>query len=449
MKGTRLWSLWQALVLSCAFGFTTVGRARFLQWVTGIALNIEEHTITQSLVGLAAEQDWKALESFAEYGSWCMPSLQFATAKVAAAGDDQLFFGYRVWAGDDTKVHRSSKDVWGVCTFREYSARCPNRASTVRAHNWVLTGVLRHNEAQPATFLPTAGQLYFRQSQMPPPEKGPPIEFLTKNEILVAIIRQNVKTFSGKNLLVIDGGYCRANAILPLVRPEADVNGKKPARVDVITRIRCDACLHLPLQNNSDGRRRWGPALPKPHDAEDWPGEWQVGWAFVYGQWRLIEFKEALCCWRALGHDLVVKVVLAYVEGFEQLFTLLCTAIELNSLQIVEIFAARSRIEDGIRDLKQRLGWEECRAWTRNPIERTTQVLFTTLTCLRLLECKLNEEVADSWWSAPPWNKGKDRPSVLDIQRLLWHHREDFQLLLSKFIQQTRLEAGGAAPQVP
>src|SRR3954447_25419838 len=128
MKATRLWSLWQSLVVSCALGFTRVGQARFVEWVTGIALNVEEHTITQSLVGLDAAWDWKALESFAEYGSWCLTLLQRATARLAAPAAEQLFFGYCVWAGDDTKVHRSSKEVWGVCTFREYSARCPNRA---------------------------------------------------------------------------------------------------------------------------------------------------------------------------------------------------------------------------------------------------------------------------------------------------------------------------------
>lgn len=78
MKATRLWSLGQALVLAGALGFTRVGQARFLQWVTGIARNVEEHTLTQSLIGLAAAADWKALESFAETGSWDLPVLPVA-----------------------------------------------------------------------------------------------------------------------------------------------------------------------------------------------------------------------------------------------------------------------------------------------------------------------------------------------------------------------------------
>src|SRR4051812_41549107 len=34
---------------------------------------------------------------------------------------------------------------------------------------------------------------------------------------------------------------------------------------------------------------------------------------------------------------------------------------------MVELFATRFRQEDGSRDLKQRLGWEECRAWAPQP----------------------------------------------------------------------------------
>jgi hypothetical protein len=446
MNVTWLWSLWQALVLTCALGFTRVGQARFVEWVTAIVLNIEEHTITQSLIGIDAPYDWKALESFAEYGSWDLPSLQSATASIAAAPPDQRFFGFIVWAGDDSKVHRSSADVWGVCTFREYSARCPNRASTVRAHNWVFTGALRRHDEQPPTFLPAAGQLYFRKSQLPEQQNGPPIVFATKNDIMVHLTRQNANAVAGNHLLVVDGGYCRRNVILPLLCPKPDESGNVPPRVHVISRVRCDACLFALLQETQDGRRKWGPRLPLPRDAESWPGQWQVGRAYVYGQWREVQWKEVLCCWHPLGPDVVVKVVLAKVQGYKELFTLLCTATELTGLQVVEIFCARSRQEDGIRDLKQRLGWEECRAWTRAPIERTTQVLFVALTCIRLLQEELNQEHGDDWWFHPPWNQGKERPSVLDVQRLLWQHREELQRLLSKWVVNAKLPPADGRP---
>src|SRR5437764_1002681 len=70
MQATELWTHWQELLEPCAEAFTYWGFQRFTEWLTGLALNVEEHTITQSLVGLARPGDWKALESFAEYGAW-------------------------------------------------------------------------------------------------------------------------------------------------------------------------------------------------------------------------------------------------------------------------------------------------------------------------------------------------------------------------------------------
>jgi hypothetical protein len=61
-------------------------------------------------------------------------------------------------------------------------------------------------------------------------------------------------------------------------------------------------------------------------------------------------------------------------------------------LQVVELFCARFRQEDGFRDLKERLGWEECRAWTRNPIERTSQARWVTMSLLRLAQFRLEAE---------------------------------------------------------
>src|SRR5262249_2127730 len=123
------------------------------------------------------------------------------------------------------------------------------------------------------------------------------------------------------------------------------------------------------------------------------------------------------------------------VEGYKKRFTLVCSATELSGLRIVEVFCARFRQEDGFRDLKQRLGWEECRAWTRNPIERTTQAGLGKLAGPPPRPCWVCtkegggvEEGGGGGGGRPPaWNLGKTRPSVLDVERLLRQHREELQ----------------------
>ncbi len=66
----RIWSIWQALLSAFAWAFTRPSVRRLAEWITAMAINGEEHTITQSVLALERPADWKALESFAEYGAW-------------------------------------------------------------------------------------------------------------------------------------------------------------------------------------------------------------------------------------------------------------------------------------------------------------------------------------------------------------------------------------------
>ena len=163
----RLWSIWQALLSAFAWAFTRPSFRRFAEWITAMAINGEEHTITQSVLALERPADWKALESFAEYGAWHPDYVTASLTRLVETAPGRLWHGYHISAVDDSKVHRNSPDVWGTCTFHEYTARCPNRAPTVRAHNWVVLGALLHQPEKPAWFLPISGRLYFRQSQLP------------------------------------------------------------------------------------------------------------------------------------------------------------------------------------------------------------------------------------------------------------------------------------------
>ena len=67
---TLLWSIWQALLQRFAWGFSQRGFRRFAEWITAMAINVEEHTVTQSVLPLQLPFDWKAIESFAEHGAW-------------------------------------------------------------------------------------------------------------------------------------------------------------------------------------------------------------------------------------------------------------------------------------------------------------------------------------------------------------------------------------------
>jgi hypothetical protein len=115
-------------------------------------------------------------------------------------------------------------------------------------------------------------------------------------------------------------------------------------------------------------------------------------------------------------------------------FTLVTSAVELTGLQRVELFAARFRQEDEFRDLKRRLGWEAGRAWTKNSIVRTNQAQWVTMSLLRMVQFRLEERGQVDWWFRPPWNRKKERPSVLDVERLLRRDRREIQQHRSEWL---------------
>lgn len=71
----QLWSWWQSLLAGFGPVFTRPGWVRFVQWVTGMVMGWEEHTITQILVSMNLESRWRAMEQFAEYGAWDRPAV--------------------------------------------------------------------------------------------------------------------------------------------------------------------------------------------------------------------------------------------------------------------------------------------------------------------------------------------------------------------------------------
>jgi len=57
----RPWSVGQGLLTPFAWAFTKAGHRHFAEWITALALNVEEHTITQSVLAIERPEDWKAL----------------------------------------------------------------------------------------------------------------------------------------------------------------------------------------------------------------------------------------------------------------------------------------------------------------------------------------------------------------------------------------------------
>ena len=419
-----LWSWWQSLVAGFRGVFTLGGWARFVQWVTGTVLCPEEHTITQILTALGLNSEWRNLERFAEYGAWDRQAVERQLMRLVEQEHPARWGRYHPVALDDTKEHRSSAEVWGTCTFHESTARSPNRATTVRAHNWVVLGDLV--PGKPWTYLPVASRLYFRKSQLPVGET-----FRTKTALAVDMLRQADAESAAPILAAFDGAYAMSTVVKPCLNPP---EGKR--RIDIVTRLRKDARLYEPLEpsakNPKGGRpRKWGKRLPAPQDHAKWNVQWQTSRTYVYGRMRCFRYKRLRCCWSVSGPREIMHAYVFDVPGYDKLWSTITGAGDLSPAQVLSANGGRFRQEDGFRDHKQRLGMEECRAWTKEPILRTFQVQMLAQTLLRLLQFRLDKTYDAAWRPAPPWNPRKHHASILDLRRLFWKHRARLSQVLA------------------
>ncbi len=434
--GKVIWSKWQSLLTEFQPLFTRGGWVRFVQWVTGMALCDEEHTITQILTTLGLESRWRVSEAFAEYGAWDREAVERRLFQALEASAPACWGGYGVVAVDDTKGHRRAPGVWGTSLLHQTSGRDRNRAKAVLAHNWVVLG--RLVPGRPWTCLPAAARLYIRCNALPADET-----FLTKNQLAVAMLRQADRDARAPLLAVLDGAFARANVLRPCLNP---VPGER--RINFVTRPRHDARLYKPpvikqKKASCGGRpRKWGQRIASPKDHARWNVPWQRGRAYIYGRMRSFRARRVLVQWAVTGKDHLVHAYVFEVEGYRKPWYLICSARSLCASQVVAAGAARFRQEDGFRDQKQRLGMEECRAWTKEPILRTFQVQLVAQALLRVMELHLNTVWGkDGWWTVPDWNRRKRHPSLLDLLRLFWRHRQRF----SQFM--VRLEELAKPPQ--
>lgn len=429
----QVWRWWQSLLTGFATVFTRPGWVRFVQWVTGTVLCGEEHTLTQILMSLGLASRWRVLEHFAEYGAWDRAAVERQLMRVIERRRRARWSGYRVVAGDDTKLHRSSAKVWGTCTFHEASARSPNRAETVRAHNWVELGDLV--PGRPWTFLPHSARLYLRESQLPRGER-----FRTKTALAVELAQQVNSESQAPVLLVFDGAYAMKTVIRPCLQP-----GPGARRIEFVTRLRHDARLYQPVVPAAQTRgrpRKWGTRIAAPEHHGQWQARWQKGRVYLYGRVRRFRCKQLRCRWAVSGPAVPVQVFVFEVEGYRKPWFLVSSALNLAAAQVVAVFAARFRQEDAFRDHKQRLGMEECRAWTKEPVLRSFQVQMVALTLLRLLQGCLDERRgAGRWWPRPEWHRHKQHASIRDLQRLLWRCRGEFSQLLVELEDMQKIPA--------
>jgi hypothetical protein len=256
-------------------------------------------------------------------------------------------------------------------------------------------------------------------------------EFRTKTALAVQMRRQIEAESQAAVWAAFDGAYAMETVIKPCLNPPP--GGR---RIELVTRLRKDARLYEPWQppgkNPKGGRpRKWGQRLPSPKDHAKWLVTWQNGRAYVYGRVRSFGYQRLRCCWSVSGPEEIIYAYVLDVPGYDKLWSTITSAADLSPGQVLSANGGRYRQEDGFRDHQQRLGMEQCRAWTKQPILRTYQVQLVAQTLLRLMQFRLDAAEGAAWRPAPPWNPRKRHASIADLRRQFWKPRPRFSQVLA------------------
>ena len=232
--------------------------------------------------------------------------------------------------------------------------------------------------------------------------------------------------------------------VRPLVQPEPG-----HPRIEFLTRLRPDARLYALPPPGCRANQKWGRRLPPPCQGGRWSGPWQEGEGFIYGRQRQVRWKEQVCLWWVAGAEVPVKVVVAEVEGYRQRFYLVSSATELTGVEMVEGFAGRFRQEDVFRDLGTTAGLGRVPGLDPGPDRADQPGPVGDAEPAAVGSVPVEAEGSTDWWLRPPWNRKKDRPSVLDVERLLRRHGSEIRNLLAKWLGKeegaAREPAAGAA----
>lgn len=174
----------------------------------------------------------------------------------------------------------------------------------------------------------------------------------TKLGIAAQLVNAIRERFAKPTLVVADSWF-GVRPLLNELRRRDDLEA-----VDILSRLRINCKLFelppTPPPGKRGRPRKYGKAFPEIRELAftDHVKRRQVS-VSLYGRRRTVEIGELVCVSQALKCQ--VKVVFIYNPN-GSIFPLVCTDLSLSAEQMVEIYAARWKIESGFKELKHELG---------------------------------------------------------------------------------------------
>ncbi len=345
----------------------------FSSFIMGfIQLGKEAHTssMVQSITGSFFRRSLSSFTRFLGENVW-------AVEDVIDTALDRFFSSLRIKAQsvlfliiDDTLVHKTGTTIPGCAWHKDHAQNMAN----VFGHQWVLSALLYQD-----FLLPLWAKLYHPKGTR---GCGP---FRTKITLAKNILKGLRLPVPCKLYVLADSWYWAKGLV----------------RV-------CRACgFHMisQLKSNSnlwiDGNKTKVTALPM------FASSYREVSVFVYGKAKKLHIARFAGEIKDLGKVAVVVVK----EKRKKPIYLVCTNLHLSAIDVLKYYAKRWKIEQMIKDLKQRLGFGHYQTRDLYAIERHVVLVLLSYFVLILLK-------------ALQWLRDKDRAFDFSIRLLAFHVRK-------------------------
>jgi hypothetical protein len=310
-----------------------------------------------------------------------------------------------ILAIDDTLVKRWGRKFFGLGRYVDPTDKNPGASRRkVWGHCWVLLAMLYEKARGQWFCFPLAALLFVPEWAC---AKG--WRFQTKIELAVWLLRR--LRLPGRLIVVVDNLYAKAQLANEIISGEV--------RGVLISRLRSNAAMYeLPAKRRKGRRGR-----PAKRGKQFTPRQWwnkrsgrRILKAHMYGKVVALEaWVGVVMPSRTLGDSPILVAITKRRRG-KKMNVFFSTDLAMDPTRLLEIYAARFKIEDAFDELKTHGGFADCRQCSARALKRHATLCLVSYSLLRLLSLTL---AGAEGFAAEPWWRPTGPPSVTRMRRAL------------------------------
>jgi hypothetical protein len=378
--------------------FTRPGAGHFATFVAAhMALMGVPHCVTEvmRLTGVHERMHWTTPYTFLKRTVWCPWEvskclLSVIVMKLGISGEV-------VVAVDDTLVKKWGTKFFGLGYYPDPTDKNPGGSQRrVRGHCWVVLALLwRKDDGQWFCF-PLSALLFVPEAVCEKARR----KFRTKIELACMLVKRLCGLFQ-RVVVVVDNLYAKGK--LATLKLEASTGV-------LVSRLRSNAALYEKPGKRPNGKRGRKPIRGEKASARQLfrrKSKRRTLRPSIYGSTVTIEaFVDVLIPSRTLGNFPILLVIFPQRSG-KRMNVFFSTDIQMDPTHLLELYAARFKIEDTFDELKTVGGFGDYRTRSHRSMHRHVTLTLVAYSLLRLVSVTLpqaSDIETEPWWSpaGPP-----------------------------------------------